>query len=73
MLFIKTGLSSGLPRDRKPNGSPSPHYRVPTKSGPKDAHLPAPADLLVKNPKLIADPVPVGGQAQCRHGVQKAG
>lgn len=25
------------------------------------AHLPTPADLLVKNPKLIADPVAIGG------------
>lgn len=44
-----------------------------TRSGPKVTHLPTPRDLLVKNPKLIADPVAIGSQAQCRHGVQKAG
>lgn len=54
-------------------GGPLPHCLVPMKPGPKAAHLPAPADLLVKNPKLVADPVAVGRQAQRRHGVQKAG
>lgn len=35
-------------------------------------HLPAPTDFLVEDPKLIADPIAVGGKAQSCHGVQEA-
>lgn len=36
------------------------------------AYLPAPTDLLIKNPKLIADPVAIGSEPQGSHGVQEA-
>lgn len=42
-------------------------FIITTRSGPKVTHLPTPRDLLVKNPKLIADPVAIGSQAQCCH------
>lgn len=42
-------------------------FIITTRSGPKVTHLPTPRDLLVKNPKLIADPIAIGSQAQCCH------
>jgi hypothetical protein len=52
-------------------GEPLYCNQGPTRSGPT-AYLPASTNLLIKNPKLIADPVAIGSQAQCCHGVQKA-
>ena len=42
-------------------------FIITTRSGPRVTHLPTPRDLLVKNPKLIADPIAIGSQAQCCH------
>ena len=49
---------------------PEGHKRV---EGENHTHLPAIDNLLVENPKLIADPIAVCRQAQGGHRVKEAG